>query len=886
MSYDDTPDVMFNSQGDGFPEASGIFQDADVESRHHNLPSGSPSEADLPLKSDGKLTTDAPSFHSNDSADGRSRVVHLPQPANPPTAAAATVETSTSESPFLYQGWSEGEIAEELLTPETFYWWKARDAMAERGLLPDIPMIYPSGARQHQTAPSAAADRRTLRWEDLSLGVRWIILLRLSEQRPFSVVIIWQLDLSKHQVHDFVTSYVNFCDQWNAFEHSVADRVKAFGGHCEQQDMLLAEWIHDHRPLMPHDRITQDDVQMGLLFLSERGIINHNVDLQAWFDEKEPKDFARIQIDLPTLKDCMDYRLLRRVAVARLVNPDVIEDAIMQQGRDKRHNECNARRGGEGEPVSDDGELSPEAQAVLDTISRGPRIGEPMPMPIPRYQREQKSDEAYKALNRMVPELQPQYAPGGLAKTQWEIDNGYPNGYSWEYTPLHLAEDAADMESNPLPEELTTQNPSRLAAIRQGIAKRQAARAAGLSVETPVSSPGKQSPEQAQRYEQSPPTQSSAALLHHNVPRSRIGTAHERVITSNSKGQLMVGFAAVTGQVPQNPGVTGPFAELACCSQPEVLPGAVEEEPEQSLPGVTSAEDLEPDNANANVVLERSKRKRRPSARARESLQYDLEMGQCAETSSEKLQGKKARPSKPKRRQAAGEAKGSQDAKGAQDSQGGLEPTQEADAQEAAATGTATTGADTARPSLPVVVEEEEDQCHCVVREPSQLGSENSTTRDARQRPCRRQNCKIRKLENYFGMFRGEQINARPPPVSAAEWAWVADEAGFAVEAVQACYALSADWINTELLVPRQRQMDRDTARAIIVSGGVEYTRIENAHRSENGPIAERAEFAGVAETATFAMHAVEASFAFGEGWDVDETDDGSEEQQPPAPAL
>lgn len=353
MSYDDTPDVVFNSQGDGLPEAFGMFLDLDV----YNAPSGSSSEADLPLKSDGKLTNDPPYFHSNDSANGvvgtlhsdtqpqnrRARVAHLPQPTPPPTVAAATVEESASDVPFLYQGWSEGEIAEELLTPETFYWWKARDAMAERGLLPDIPMIYPSGARQHQTAPSPAADKRTLRWEDLSLGVRWLIILRLSEQRPFSAVIIWQLDLSKQQVHDFVTSYVNFCDQWNAFEHSVADRVKAFGGHSEQQDMLCADWIHDHRPLMPHDRITQDDVEMGLLFLSERGIVNHNVDLQAWVDEKEPKDFARIQIDLPTLKDCMDYRLLRRVAVARLVDPDVILDAIVQQRMDKRRNDCNVR---------------------------------------------------------------------------------------------------------------------------------------------------------------------------------------------------------------------------------------------------------------------------------------------------------------------------------------------------------------------------------------------------------------------------------------------------------------------------------------------------------------------------------------------------------------
>jgi hypothetical protein len=39
----------------------------------------------------------------------------------------------------------------------------------------------------------------------------------------------------------------------------------------------------------------------------------------------------------------MDYRLLRRVAVARLVDPDVILDAIVQQRMEKRRNECNFR---------------------------------------------------------------------------------------------------------------------------------------------------------------------------------------------------------------------------------------------------------------------------------------------------------------------------------------------------------------------------------------------------------------------------------------------------------------------------------------------------------------------------------------------------------------
>ena len=63
MSYDDTPDVVFNSQGDVLLEASELFQDIGVEPHYYNLPFGNPSlercpanEADLPLRPDGKST--------------------------------------------------------------------------------------------------------------------------------------------------------------------------------------------------------------------------------------------------------------------------------------------------------------------------------------------------------------------------------------------------------------------------------------------------------------------------------------------------------------------------------------------------------------------------------------------------------------------------------------------------------------------------------------------------------------------------------------------------------------------------------------------------------------------------------------------------------------
>ncbi|KAH6605438.1 hypothetical protein Trco_007145 [Trichoderma cornu-damae] len=88
------------------------------------------------------------------------------------------------------------------------------------------------------------------------------------------------------------------------------------------------------------------------------------------------------------------------------------------------------------------------------------------------------------------------------------------------------------------------------------------------------------------------------------------------------------------------------------------------------------------------------------------------------------------------------------------------------------------------------------------------------------------------------------------------------DVAGFAVEAVQACYALKADRVNPNSLVPRHLQMDRDTIQATLASMEAEYARMERQLRGETGPNAERAEFAGVTDSATFAIHATEASVA------------------------
>lgn len=140
-----------------------------------------------------------------------------------------------------------------------------------------------------------------------------------------------------------------------------------------------------------------------------------------------------------------------------------------------------------------------------------------------------------------------------------------------------------------------------------------------------------------------------------------------------------------------------------------------------------------------------------------------------------------------------------------------------------------------------------------------------------------------RRSQRIFGISRTQELNSCPPPVFETYSAWTAEEAQFAVEAIQASYALTADRINPELLVDSQNQMDEDTIKATITSMEAQHTCIESTSRSENGPAAQRAEFAGVTDMATFAIHAAEAGFAFEEEVVMQhfENASGSEQPQP-----
>jgi hypothetical protein len=205
-----------------------------------------------------------------------------------------------------------------------------------------IPQTYHSGIQDMRSTTSATAENPNFEWEDLSLGVQWIILLRLCEKHSFSIAVFNQLRLQKSQIHSFITTYINICTEWHEWEAAAIQQSVLLTAKAEREGSSLVEWLHENRPPQPVDRITDQDAKKGLQFLSERGVLDHNIDLDEWVKNNELKCFVHIPIEKHFLEDATDLLVVQRAAAINLLSPYHLEQAIKQQAINRRNNEHNA----------------------------------------------------------------------------------------------------------------------------------------------------------------------------------------------------------------------------------------------------------------------------------------------------------------------------------------------------------------------------------------------------------------------------------------------------------------------------------------------------------------------------------------------------------------
>ncbi|KAL7919431.1 hypothetical protein ACQKWADRAFT_315673 [Trichoderma austrokoningii] len=855
MPFDSDADTVFNPAGDPLPLASGMFK----------KPKPEQSFGALFSKSDGHSERAATQHEVNLEGDvtrgpaRQARVAHLPRPPY------AEIEDDRP----LFPKSTEQDVAQELLTPDTFEYW--------RTITPKEPLSSNSQTHHHnsiqemRSTASATGKESNPQWEDLSLGIQWIILLRLCEKQSFSVAVFSQLKLHTTQVRNFVTSYVSTCDEWHGWERAAIQQSALHINKAERESSSLAEWIYENRPQQPIDQITDEEAQKGLQFLSARGV-NHKIDFDEWVKQKDPKCFVHIEIEKPFLQDCTDLLTVRRAVATNLLSAFHLEQ-MGAMSNDAFLGTFQSTIPFEDDILCNPVEISSKAQAVLDTLSADLRDDSPMPTPVSQYDRQHIRNEAYKSLKHLIPEMKPQYISGSLVKTRWEYDNGCPMEQVADYD---LTGYTAEMQYVPegRVQKKASRAPTSLRAKASG-------HSAGQKSDLPVG--------QTERYENhsslcfdkskyhSPAAFAAVLAGKRNASQPRIGAARSRFMTSNDKGQLMVGMAtdssAAAVHVHLNPEYAGLPTEGIFRTQLEVPVQAMETEP-AIIPDLSLSDDSEP-HVVASALLERNQRTRRPSARARESLQYALDMAQSTEITLDKSRGKKAHCARSSRKQADQD-----ESEGEECSEDDGESTcfktwstQETRAEAPAAAAELIgfcirKGNDLIHlnnpklPSWPGLVNtargpEVGSKRQLVVEEPGHSGSETSTAHQGR--PRKRQKGKSEKI---FGLLKTQELNSCPPPVSAIHCAWSAEVAEFAVVAEQAYYALRADHINPAAQVPMHLQMSLGDIQATLLSKEAEYTRAEAMLQGVNGPTARRAELAGVADSATFAIHATKASFA------------------------
>lgn len=350
MSQDSGADTVFNPAEVPLPLASGLFKKPRLEpsfgaasGRSDGQLEGAATQQEQSLEGDRKFHTGGiPHSHcrrkdsrvvGTQGSARRARVAHLPRPPG--------AEAEDDDSP-LFPDSTEQDVAQELFTPDTFNYWKKNALVASTETFPSISQAYHNRVQGMKSNTSAIANGPTLEWEDLSLGIQWIILLRLCAKWSFSVAVFNQLKLHKTQIQNFVTTYIDLCDEWHGWEQAAKEQSLLHTAKADSEGSSLVEWLHENRPKQPIDEITDEDAQKGLQFLSEREVLDHNVDFDEWVKNKELKCFVNIQIEKAFLEDATDLLIVQRAAETNLLSPYHLEQMLKNLAIDIRNNEHNA----------------------------------------------------------------------------------------------------------------------------------------------------------------------------------------------------------------------------------------------------------------------------------------------------------------------------------------------------------------------------------------------------------------------------------------------------------------------------------------------------------------------------------------------------------------
>ncbi|KAH6997336.1 hypothetical protein EDB80DRAFT_781160 [Ilyonectria destructans] len=179
--------------------------------------------------------------------------------------------------------------------------------------------------------PSVIEEPRPIVWEDLNPGVRWIIIKILNGTNRFAKTVSMLLRLTSPQVHEFVAVYTTEYLQWQIYEQHVTKIPwQDLFMHAVETKTSVVNLIHENRPLLSTDQVSQLDIELGCAFLRARGLKDYISELRGWIKAGR-LDFLSLTIEWDILQDCLDNKVINNAARRGWIDLDAVRNHVSSQ---------------------------------------------------------------------------------------------------------------------------------------------------------------------------------------------------------------------------------------------------------------------------------------------------------------------------------------------------------------------------------------------------------------------------------------------------------------------------------------------------------------------------------------------------------------------------
>ncbi|KAK7420524.1 hypothetical protein QQX98_002723 [Neonectria punicea] len=176
----------------------------------------------------------------------------------------------------------------------------------------DRPSAHiPKRRLNYAGTPSAEDNPRPIAWDDLTWGIKWIILKILDAHHRFAKTVSITLRLTRRQVHEFIAVYVKEYQHWQVYE----DKVQKIPWndlrlYAHESNKTVVDVVHEYRPRLSTDRISQQAIEIGCLFLRNNRLEKYVHELEGW-SGVGAVDFLSLNVEGDILQDCLDRRTVK-----------------------------------------------------------------------------------------------------------------------------------------------------------------------------------------------------------------------------------------------------------------------------------------------------------------------------------------------------------------------------------------------------------------------------------------------------------------------------------------------------------------------------------------------------------------------------------------------